>query len=103
MRRRDIAPKVVEAPPPQEIIRLEKIIEREPSADLTETEAQLRALRSEVKELRQLLAKLPQGKRAPENYRFYPHRGADGLIQHVDGIVLSDTPSLLERAATSVH
>jgi len=101
MRRRDLPVVELEGDKePAEVVRLEKIVDVQPSADLTETEAQLRTLRREVADLRKLMAK---GKKAGENYRFYPQRGPDGLIERVDAVILKDSATLLERHADRMH
>ena len=100
MRRRDLPIVELEGDKEPEVVRLERVVEMQPATDLTETEAQLRTLRSEVADLRKILAK---GKRAGESYRFYPQRGPDGLIERVDAVILRDSATLLERHADRIH
>lgn len=106
MRRRDIAPK--EPPKPsalqEDVVRLEKLVSDQPPPDLTPVEAQLRTMRGEIAELRDILARMPQdGRQQATNYRFVVHRRDDQLIDYVDGIAMSKNPTLLERAAAKLH
>lgn len=108
MRRRDVKPKETPAPPKppavqEDIIRLERLLATQPPADLTPVEAQLRTMRGEISELRSILARMPEQKQQATNYRFVVHRRDDQLIDYVDGIAMSQNPTILERAAAKLH
>ncbi len=80
-----------------EVVRLEKVVSPQPMADLTPLEAQLRQQTTDIQEVRALIATLPEKARSPDNYRFTVHRGADRLIDYVDGIVLDTKQTLLQQ------
>lgn len=100
MRRRDVTRPEKPTVVPQ-VVRLERIIERDAPTDLTPLEKQLRTNSKDIQDLRQLIVSKKTSD--PANYRFHVHRKAisiDGtsipLIDYVDGIVIGEHTTLLD-------